>query len=59
MISGKGKRRKEKRTNLGLHNDYVNCVQVKGAYRNDILIPESGWESFRNVLDEYVKQFKE
>ena len=32
--------------------------QVKGGYRNAILVPESGWESFRNVLDEYVTQAK-
>jgi hypothetical protein len=34
-------------------------IQVKGNFRNAILIPESGWESFRNVLDEYVKQTKD
>ena len=34
-------------------------LQVKGSYRNSILIPETGWESFRNVLDEYVKQTKD
>jgi len=38
---------------------YMAISEVKGAYRNAILLPESGWESFRNVLDEYVKQSKE
>merc|ERR1712228_577588 len=34
---------------------YMSISEVKGTYRNSILIPESGWEDFRNVLDEYVK----
>ncbi len=34
-------------------------IEVKGTYRNSILIPESGWENFRNLLDEYVKQSKD
>jgi len=38
---------------------YMSISEVKGTYRNAILIPESGWENFRNVLDEYVKQTKE
>lgn len=38
---------------------YMAISEVKGAYRNAILLPESGWESFRNVLDEYVKQSKD
>lgn len=38
---------------------YMSISEVKGNFRNAILIPESGWESFRNVLDEYVKQTKE
>ena len=35
---------------------YMSISEVKGNYRNSILVPESGWESFRDVLDEYVKQ---
>merc|ERR1712212_383780 len=38
---------------------YMSISEVKGSYRNSILIPETGWESFRNVLDEYVKQTKD
>lgn len=38
---------------------YMSISEVKGNYRNSILVPESGWESFRDVLDEYVKQVKE
>ena len=37
---------------------YMSISEVKGNYRNSILVPESGWESFRDVLDEYVKQVK-
>ena len=37
----------------------LKFIQVKGTYRNSILIPESGWENFRNLLDEYVKQSKD
>ena len=33
--------------------------EVKGNFRNSILIPESGWEDFREVFDEYTKQCKE
>ena len=35
---------------------YMSISEVKGNYRNSILVPESGWESFRDVLDEYVSQ---
>ena len=38
---------------------YMSISEVKGNYRNSILVPESGWESFRDVLDEYVKQVQE
>lgn len=38
---------------------YMSISEVKGTYRNSILIPESGWENFRNLLDEYVKQSKD
>jgi len=38
---------------------YMSISEVKGNFRNAILIPESGWESFRNILDEYVKQTKD
>ena len=34
----------------------MSISEVKGNYRNSILVPESGWENFRDVLDEYVKQ---
>lgn len=34
----------------------MTISEVKGNYRNSILVPESGWENFRDVLDEYVKQ---
>ena len=37
---------------------YMTISEVKGNYRNSILVPESGWENFRDVLDEYVKQVK-
>ena len=38
---------------------YMSISEVKGNYRNSILVPESGWENFRDVLDEYVKQVQE
>jgi len=38
---------------------YMSISEVKGNFRNSILVPESGWESFRDVLDDYVKQVKE
>jgi len=38
---------------------YMSISEVKGNYRNSILVPESGWENFRDVLDEYVKQAKD
>ena len=34
----------------------MSISEVKGNFRNSILVPESGWESFRDVLDDYVKQ---
>lgn len=37
---------------------YMSILEVKGTYRNAILIPESGWESFRDVMDDYVRQTK-
>jgi len=37
---------------------YMSILEVKGSYRNAILIPESGWENFRDVLDQYVAQPK-
>jgi len=38
---------------------YMTISEVKGNFRNSILIPEIGWQSFRDVLDDYVKQVKE
>jgi len=38
---------------------YMSISEVKGNFRNSILVPESGWESFRDVLDDYVKQVKD
>lgn len=38
---------------------YMSISEVKGNYRNSILVPESGWENFRDVLDEYVKQVED
>jgi len=38
---------------------YMSISEVKGNFRNSILVPESGWESFRDVLNDYVKQVKE
>merc|ERR1712066_1157311 len=38
---------------------YITISEVKGNFRNSILIPEIGWQSFRDVLDDYVKQVKE
>merc|ERR1712209_327670 len=37
---------------------YMTISEVKGNYRNSILVPESGWEDFRDVLDDYVKQIE-
>ena len=37
---------------------YMSISEVKGNYRNSILVPESGWENFRDVLDDYVKQVR-
>ena len=37
---------------------YMSISEVKGNYRNSILVPECGWENFRDVLDEYVKQVR-
>merc|ERR1719151_114269 len=38
---------------------YITVAEIKGNFRNTILIPESGWDDFRDVLDDYVKQCKE
>ena len=38
---------------------YITISEVKGNFRNSILIPESGWDDFRDVFDEYTKQCKE
>jgi len=38
---------------------YMTISEVKGNFRNSILVPEVGWESFRDVLDQYVKQVKD
>ena len=38
---------------------YITVSEVKGNYRNSILIPESGWEDFRDIFDDYVKQCRE
>jgi len=35
---------------------YMSISEVKGNFRNSLLVPESGWESFRDVFDDYVKQ---
>ena len=33
---------------------YMSISEVKGNFRDSILVPESGWESFREALDDYV-----
>ena len=33
---------------------YITISEVKGNFRNSILIPESGWDDFRDVFDEYT-----
>lgn len=38
---------------------YITVSEFKGNYRNSILIPESGWDEFNQVFDEYVKQCKD
>lgn len=38
---------------------YITISEVKGNFRNSILIPESGWDDFREVFDDYTKQCKE
>jgi len=38
---------------------YITISEVKGNFRNSILIPESGWDDFRDVFDEYTKQCKD
>lgn len=38
---------------------YITVSEVKGNFKNSILIPESGWDDFRNVFDDYVKQCKD
>jgi len=38
---------------------YITISEVKGNFKNTILVPESGWDEFRDVFDEYTKQCKE
>ena len=38
---------------------YITVSEIKGNYRNSILIPESGWDDFASVFENYVKQCKE
>ncbi len=38
---------------------YITVSEIKGNFRNSILIPESGWDDFRLVFEEYVKQCQE
>lgn len=38
---------------------YITISEVKGTFRNSILIPESGWDDFRDVFEDYTKQCKE
>lgn len=37
---------------------YMTISEVKGNFRNSILIPETGWEEFRDVLDDFTNQCK-
>lgn len=34
---------------------YIKVDEVKGNYRNSILVPESGWDSFREVFEDCMK----
>lgn len=38
---------------------YITVSEIKGNYRNSILIPESGWDDFKKVFEEYVNQCKD
>jgi len=33
---------------------YMSISEVRGNFRDSLLVPESGWESFREALDDYV-----
>jgi len=33
---------------------YMSISEVRGNFRDSILVPESGWETFREALDDYV-----
>jgi len=35
---------------------YMSISEVRGNYRNSILVPESGWRNVRDVLDEFIKE---
>merc|ERR1712141_595379 len=35
---------------------YLSISEVRGNYRNSILVPESGWRNVRDVLDEFIKE---
>jgi len=37
---------------------YITISEVKGNFKNTILVPESGWEDFREVFEDYTKQCK-
>ena len=37
---------------------YITISEVKGNYRNTILVPESGWDDFRDAFEDYTKQCK-
>ena len=37
---------------------YITISEVKGNFKNTILVPESGWEDFRDVFEDYTKQCK-
>jgi len=37
---------------------YITVSEVKGNFKNTILVPESGWDDFRDVFDDYTKQCK-
>jgi len=34
----------------------ITISEVKGNFRNSILVPESGWENFLNILSDYIQQ---
>ena len=37
---------------------YITVTEIKGNFRNTILILENGWDDFGGVLDDYAKQCK-